>query len=91
MKDSLLIHASSSGTYKSRYKKGDKAKIRNQQYINLNTGAKEIQQVNPGGPDTSQASGPYHLINEVNFVHTSHIIWNFPLCILAEDPFTIGV
>ena len=29
-------------------KKGDKAKIRTQQYIKLNTGAKEIQQVNPG-------------------------------------------
>ena len=26
----------------------------NQQYIKLNTGAKEIQQVNPSGPDNSQ-------------------------------------
>ena len=31
--------------------KGDKAKIRTQQLIKLNTGAKEIQKVNPGGPD----------------------------------------
>ena len=31
--------------------KGDKAKIMTQQYIKLNTGAKEIQQVNPGGPE----------------------------------------
>ena len=31
--------------------KGDKAKIRTQQYIKLNTGAKDIQQLNPGGPD----------------------------------------
>ena len=31
--------------------KGDKAKIRTQQLIKLNTGAKEIQQVNPGKPD----------------------------------------
>ena len=30
---------------------GDKAKIRTQQQIKLNTGAKEIQQVNPGGPN----------------------------------------
>ena len=45
MKDLLLIHASSPRTYKSRYKKGDKAKIRTQQYIQLNTGAIEIQQV----------------------------------------------
>ena len=36
-------------------KKGDKAKIRTQEYIKLNTGAKEIQQVNPGGPDNSQS------------------------------------
>ena len=38
--------------------KGDKAKIRTQQYIKLNTGAKEIQQVNPGGPDNSQSIRP---------------------------------
>ena len=31
-----------------------KAKIRTQQYIKLNTGAKEIQQVNPIWPDNSQ-------------------------------------
>ena len=35
--------------------KGDNAKIRTQQYIKLNTEAKEIQLVNPGGP--------YHLFN----------------------------
>ena len=35
-------------------KKGDKVKIRTQQCIKLNTGAKEMQQVNPGGPDNSQ-------------------------------------
>ena len=39
-------------------KKGDKAKIRTQQYIKLNTGAKEIQQVNLGGPDNSQSIRP---------------------------------
>ena len=38
--------------------KGDKAKIRSQQYIKLNTGAKEIKQVNPGGPDNSQSIWP---------------------------------
>ena len=32
-------------------KQGDEAKIRTQQLIKLNTGAKEILQVNPGGPD----------------------------------------
>ena len=31
--------------------KGGTAKIRTQQYIKLKTGAKEIQQVNPVGPD----------------------------------------
>ena len=30
--------------------KGDKAMIRTRQLIKLNAGAKEIQQVNPGGP-----------------------------------------
>ena len=34
--------------------KGVKAKIRTQQYVKLSTKAKEIQQVNPGGPDNSQ-------------------------------------
>ena len=50
MKDPLLINASFPRTYKSRYK-GDKAKIRTQQQIKLNTGANEIQQVNPRRPD----------------------------------------
>ena len=54
MKDPLLIHASSPRTYKSRYQKGDKAKVRTQQYIKLNTGATEIQRVNPSGPANSQ-------------------------------------
>ena len=42
--------------------KGDKAKIMIQQYTKLNTGTKEIQQVNPGGPDNSQSIRllPYH-------------------------------
>ena len=31
---------------------------RTQQYIKLNTGAKEIQQVNPGGPDKCQSTRP---------------------------------
>ena len=35
--------------------KGDKAKIRTQQYIKLNTGAKEIQQVIPVGLTTAKA------------------------------------
>ena len=34
--------------------KGDKVKIRTQQYIKLNIGAKEIQRGHPGGPDNSQ-------------------------------------
>ena len=38
--------------------KRDEAKIRSQQYIKLNTGAKEMQQVNPGGPDNSQSIRP---------------------------------
>ena len=43
---------------------GDKAKIRTQQQIKLNTGAKK----NPTGKprwakQTAKASGPYHLIN----------------------------
>ena len=29
-----------------------------QQYIKPNTGAKEIQEVNPGGPDNSQSTRP---------------------------------
>ena len=29
----------------------DKTKMRTQQYKQLNTGAKEMQQFNPGGPD----------------------------------------
>ena len=57
-KDPLLINASSPRTYKSRYKKEIKSKIRIQQKIKLNTGAKEIQQVNPGGPDNSQSITP---------------------------------
>ena len=31
--------------------KRDQLKIRTQQYIQQNTGVKEIQQLNPGGPD----------------------------------------
>ena len=50
MKDPQLINASSPGTYKSIYNKEIKAKIRTQQKIKLNTGAKEIQQLGPGGP-----------------------------------------
>ena len=38
-------------------KKGDKAKIRTQQCIKMNTGAKEIKQVNPVGLTTAKASG----------------------------------
>ena len=34
--------------------KGDKAKVRTQQYIQLNIGAKEIHQVESGGTDNSQ-------------------------------------
>ena len=34
-----------------------------QQYIKLNTRAKEIQQVTPVGLTTAKASGPHHLIN----------------------------
>ena len=33
-----------------------------QQYIELNTGAKEIQQLNPGGLTKDMASGPNPLI-----------------------------
>ena len=38
--------------------KGDKAKISTQHNIRLNTGAKEIQQANPSGPDNSQSIRP---------------------------------
>ena len=38
--------------------KGDKAMIRTQEYIKLNTRAKEIQQVNPDGPDNSNSIRP---------------------------------
>ena len=39
--------------------KGDKAKIRTQQFKQLNTRAKEIeQQANPSGPDNSQSIWP---------------------------------
>ena len=38
--------------------KGDKARIRTQQYMQLYIGAKEIQQVNPSGPDNSQKHQP---------------------------------
>ena len=39
-------------------KENPKAKLRTQQYMKLNTGAKEIQQVNPGGPDNSHCIRP---------------------------------
>ena len=38
--------------------KGDKAKTMTQQYIKLNTRARKLQQVNPGGPDNSQGIRP---------------------------------
>ena len=38
--------------------KGDTAKIRTHQKIKLTTGGKEIQQVNPSGPDNSQGITP---------------------------------
>ena len=38
--------------------KGDKAKIRTQQKIKQNTGAKEIQQVTPSGLTNSQSLKP---------------------------------
>ena len=43
--------------------KGDKSRIRTQQYIQLNTGAKEIQQLNPGGPSNRHNIRPqtFHL------------------------------
>ena len=40
--------------HKKQNIKGDKAKIRTEQYIKLNTGAKEIEKINPDGPDNSQ-------------------------------------
>ena len=43
MKDRERIDVSSRIKCKSRYKKGDKTKIRSQQYIQLNTGVKEIK------------------------------------------------
>ena len=51
--------------------KGDKAKIRTQQYIQLNTGAKQIQQVNPGGPDSSQK----HQVPTISSIDKS-LDWN---------------
>ena len=56
MKDNELIHELSPRTYKSRYKMEIK-----QQYIKLNTGAKEIQQLNPGG---------YKAHLHINTIHT---------------------
>ena len=50
-KDPLFIGVSSSSTYKSRYKWEIKTKIRTQQYIQMHIGVKEIQQLNPVGPD----------------------------------------
>ena len=48
MKDPSLIYESSPSTHQSRNnKKSDKTKIWNQQNIQLNTVAKEIQQLNP--------------------------------------------
>ena len=46
MKDPYLINASSPRTYKSRYKRRQ-SKDKDPAVNNLNTGAKEIQQVNP--------------------------------------------
>ena len=43
--------------------KRDKAKERTKQYIKLNTGVKEIQQVITGGHDKSQSIRLYLLIN----------------------------
>ena len=45
---------------------------RTQQYIKLNTRAKEIQQVNPGGLTTAKASGPYQLIKDKSFSRNRH-------------------
>ena len=41
--------------------------VRTQQYIKLNTGEKEFQHLNQGGPETAKASGPNHLINRLVF------------------------
>ena len=48
--------------YKSNYKKGDKM-IMTQQYIKLNTGVKEIKQLNSSGPDYRHNIRPlpYHI------------------------------
>ena len=57
--------------HKSRYKKGDKAKIRTQKEIKLDIGAKEIQQVNPGGPDKQ----PKHQAPTISSIDKS-LSWN---------------
>ena len=63
MKDPLRIDVSSPSTYTSRYEKGDKTKIRTQQYTQLNTGVNKIQQLTPDGPHyTHTASDPNPLI-----------------------------
>ena len=58
-------------------KKGDKAKIRAQQLLQLSTGAKEIQQVNPGGPDKQ----PKHQAPTISSIDKSlsrnrHRVWS---------------
>ena len=56
IKDPLLIDVS----FPSIYTSGKT--IRTQQYIQLHTWVKEIQQLNPGGPDHSPTSGPNPII-----------------------------
>ena len=40
------------------HKKGDTSKIKTHQYIQLHTGVKEIQQLNPGGPNHRHSIRP---------------------------------
>ena len=57
MKYPQLIDVTSCRKYKSRYK-NDGTKIMTQQYKQLNTGIKDIQQLEPGGPDHRHNTRP---------------------------------
>ena len=52
--------------------KGDKAKIRTQQYIKPNTRAKEIQQVHPGVPNKQPKHQAPTISSIDNFLSRNH-------------------
>ena len=63
--------------------KGDKTKIRTQQYIQLNTEAKEIQQLNHGGLDSRRSIRPQPSFIKI-ISHYKKIGYNNNVCTLLS-------